>query len=81
MTRQISATVTAFPVAAFPHPETPPETVPTPHARLFALLRQRETQRAAAGFVEERVVSPHFARAFQDQAAASFRHPPALSQD
>lgn len=80
MTRQISATVTAFPVAAFPHPDQRPQTVPPPHARLFALLRHEETQRAA-GFVEERVISPYFARAFQEQATASFRHPPALSQD
>lgn len=80
MNRQTSAIVTAFPVATLPQPASRPKTVREPHARLFELVRQRESQRMTDGFIEERVVSPHFARAFQEQAAASFRHPPALNE-
>ncbi|MCR8547132.1 hypothetical protein M4578_04790 [Salipiger sp. P9] len=77
MRRQLPVTVTALRrVAPSPSAAERPGAA-APRARLFDLIRQHDRQ-DANDFVEERVVSPHFARAFQAQAAASFRHPPAL---
>lgn len=56
--------------ARLPEPERPRD-------RLFALCRQSHAQDLRSGFVEERVVSPWFAKTFQEAAAASLRHPPA----
>ncbi|MBN9886586.1 hypothetical protein [Salipiger abyssi] len=81
MNRPITERVTAFPVTGFPTSAPQPDAAAAPRARLFSLMRQQDSQTRSAGFVEERVISPYFARAFQERAVASFRHPPALRQD